>query len=267
MKNSLLIILGVLFLHPYGVSDSQRPKTLLRETVAAFWSASEKGDRVTAMKHVHPDDLNIFLNNKPSAIGDWEIAEISINPESTEAEVRIEYSLETYPGMPFNVAKIDTWQLVEDEWKIRVKNPSSAALEAFFGKTGSRAEAPSGEKGLTVRPDAVKFYKTNLNQPAFIWIENNLDTPARITGIELDEELIQVAEQPEKVHPGEKARIRLQYIGGKPEQENLTTPIVLEIKSGDEVLKQTITAVYNYMNDALRWIQGQHRPDSRHPQP
>ncbi len=266
MKTSLLIILGVLFLQPCAVSGAPGPETLLRETVAAFWNAAEQGDRVTAMKHVHPDDLNTFLNSKPAAVGDWEIAEISINSESTEAEVRIEYALETYPGMPFNVAKIDTWQLIEDEWKIRVKSPSAAALEAFFGMTGSPAEANSGEKGLTVRPETVKFYKTNLNQPAFIWIENNLDTPAVITGIELDEGLIRIAEQPEEVPPGEKSRIRLQYIGEKPEQENLTTTITVEIKAGDKVLKQTITAVYNYMNDALRWIQQQQRPGGK-PQP
>lgn len=254
-STACILLLSLLFTLSPVSADTEGP---LRESVTAFWNASVGRDKVTAMKYVHPDDLNTFLNKKAVVIRKWEISDISINPDSGEAMVRIAYSMETYPGTAFNLVKVDTWQLVEDEWKVRIKNQSAAAMKALFGNAASQAAGPE-EKSLRIRPDKIRFYKTNTSQPAFIWIENYLDIPARLTVLEVDQDLIEIAEQPELINPGEKARIRLQYIGKENVKENQTTEVLLEIKSGENVIKRTIPAVYNYINSAMRWIQQQQR--------
>jgi hypothetical protein len=235
-------------------SASADTENLLRESATAFWQANEVKDRVTAMKYVHPDDLNNFLNKKAMVIRKWEVSDISIKPGSEEAEITISYSMETYPGIAFNLKKTEQWQLIKNAWKVRVPDPAIAAKEAFLGKANVPT-AGSREKVLLVRPKTIKFYQINTSQPAFIWIENYLDIPARLTVLEVDETLVKIAEQPTLIKPGEKARIKLQYIGKEQIKENQPTEVVLEIEFGDEVLKRTIPAVYNYINQAMRWIQ------------
>lgn len=263
MKTVFLLLLLTLSLNPVAESDlSDRDNETLVETVAGFWKAQQQNDRVKAMEFVHPEDLNAFLNQKPARIRGWKIAEIKPGETEGEVKVRVEYSLETYPGTAFKVASLDTWQQVDGEWKVRIKQPSRSAMEALFGqaKTLGR-EKRNGE--ITIRPDTIRFFKLNLKQPAFIWVENQLDTPAEITLLDYDRQLIKVTEMPGIIRPGENARIRLEYVGGQQDQENLTTPVLLEVTSGDQVFKKEIPAVYNYMNEALRWLRGrQQQPDA-----
>ena len=263
MKSKLLIFL-LFLLFPVSLL-SAGTEDQLKESVTAFWQAAQARDRVTSMKYVYPDDLNNFLNKNAAVIKTWEIDTISMNTGSTEAQVRIKYSMETYPGIAFNLAKTETWQLVNNEWKIRVPDPSLAMKEAMLGHPAAQTMR-SEEKILRIKPDSIKFYKANPSQPAFIWIENSLDIPARLTLIEVDKDLIEIAEKPELVNPGEKARIRLQYIGKEKEKENLPTQVVLEIQYGENTIQRTIPAVYNYMNAAMKWLQKQHQPE-KNPQP
>ena len=257
--NSRLFLFFLLFLFtaPLFATGTEDK---LKESVTTFWQANESRDKVTSMKYVHPDDLNNFLNKKVAAIKNWELDTISFNADSSEAEVRIKYSMETYPGISFNLTMTETWQLVNDEWRVRVPDPSLAMKEALFASASSQKASGSNDGSVKIRPDNIKFYKTNTMQPAFIWIENGLDIPASLALLEVDQNLIEVAEKPEIVNPGEKARIKLLYIGSEKEKENLLTQVVLEIKSGEDTIKRTIPAVYNYMNSAMKWIQKQNQP-------
>lgn len=263
MKSKLVAILLSLFFSAQLISAGAERQ--LRDAVSAFWQANEVRDKVTSMKYVHPDDLNIFLNKNAAVIRKWEIDTISMNPGCSEAEVKIRYSMETYPGIAFNLVKNENWQLVNDEWKVRVPDPSIAMKNALLGNPEAQA-AGSQEKILRIKPESLKFYKTNTSQPAFIWIENGLDIPASLTLLEVNKDLIEVAEKPEILNPGEKARIKLLYIGSEKEKENLLTQVVLEIKSGEDTIKRTIPAVYNYMNSAMKWLQKQNPPVNT-PQP
>jgi len=256
MKTALLLFLLILVPkasfpdEPASPGDSE----CLVKTVSGFWKARQKNDRLKAMEFVHPEDLNLFLNQKPARIKGWRIAEIESGETHNEVKVRVEYTLETYPGTAFKVASLDTWQLVDGEWKVRIKQPSRSALEALFGQSESSRKQPDGEE-ITIRPDTIRFFKLNLGQPAFIWIDNQLGIPAEITGLEYDRELIKAVELPEIIEPGENARIRLEYIGGKQEQENLATSVKLKVTAGERVFEKEVQAVYNYMNDALRWLR------------
>ena len=218
MKSRLVTILIFLIIPIQLISADAEDQ--LREAISAFWQANEARDRVTSMKYVHPDDLNIFLNKNAAVIKKWEIDSISLNPEWSEAEVKIKYSMETYPGIAFNLNKNETWQLVGDEWKVRVPDPSIAMKNALFGNPEASLVG-SEEKTLKIKPESIRFYKTNTSQPAFIWIENGLDIPVSLTLLEVDQSLIEVAEKPEQVNPGEKARIKLLYIGSEKQKENL----------------------------------------------
>jgi len=263
MKSKLLFFL-LFFLFPVSLL-SAGTEDQLKESVTAFWQATQARDRVTSMKYVYPDDLNNFLNKNAAVIKNWEIDTITMNTDSTEAQVKIKYSMETLPGIAFNLAKTETWQLVNNEWKIRVPDPSLAMKEAMFGHPTAQTKG-SQEKILKISPDSIKFFKANPSQPAFIWIENSLDIPARLTLIEVDKDLIDIAEKPELVNPGEKARIRLQYIGTEKEKENLSTQVVLKIQYGENTIQRTIPAVYNYMNAAMKWLHKQNLPE-KSPQP
>ncbi len=265
MKSRLFIFLLLLIFPVPLVAAGTEDQ--LKESVTAFWQATQARDRVTSMKYVYPDDLNNFLNKNAAVIKSWEIDTISMNADSTEAQVKMKYSMETYPGIAFNLAKTETWQLFNNEWKIRVHDPSVAMKEALLGNHAPRGGKVSQEKILKIMPDRIKFYKANPNQPAFIRIENYLDIPATLELIEVDQDLIEIAEKPSIVNPGEKARIKLQYIGKEKEKENLSTQVVLEIKSGENITRRTLSVVYNYMNAAMKWLQKQHQPETSPHQP
>ncbi len=252
MKSPLFVILITLLTSSFAMAVDNPPA--LSEAVTAFWDASVKKDKVTSMQFVHPEDLNNYLNKKGMAIQKWSISEISLNEDQSEASVVMDFAMETYPGVIFNLSRTDTWQKADNQWKIRVDPPSKSAAEALLGgREAGKGNSPP--KTLSVRPDTIKFYKVNPKQPAFIWIENGLAIPAEPVTLKVDEALIKIVEKPETVAPGERARIRLEYIGGEKEMENLVTEITLEIKSGEEITSHTIKAVYNYMNAAMRWIQ------------
>ena len=251
---TILRLLTLIAVFPLLLAAADR-EDLLKESVNAFWKATLEKDKVKAMAYVHPDDLNTFLNKPSMIIGKWNIAEIKQVPDANQAQVKIDYSMETYPGIFFNLSRTDTWQLVDNAWKLRVEDKSVLMKDIFSGKTKMSNSAPK-EKVLRIRPDSIKFYKMNARQPAFIWIENYLDVPARLKSVEVDPALIRVAEQPELVNPGEKARIRLEYIGAEREKENLPAQVIMEIEAGDEVTRYTVPATYNYINEAMKWLQG-----------
>ena len=183
MKSLLPVIIVTLLALSFATAEST-PEAL-SEAVAAFWDASVKKDKVTSMRYVHPEDLNDYLNKKGMAIQRWSISEVSLNENQNEASVVMDFSMETYPGVIFNLSRTDTWQKVEDQWKIRVEPPSKSAAEALLagrdtGRTGPRP------KTLGVKPETIKFYKVNPDQPAFVWIENNTDLPAEPVTIKVD---------------------------------------------------------------------------------
>ena len=254
ITKSLIVLLISVAISPLCAA-SPTDNDGLEDAVTEYWNACSRADKLTAMKYVHPDELNLFLNKKLPVIKKWAIADVSSDDSPNKARVKINYSMETYPGTVFNLSTVENWEYLEEEWKVRVKD-SSAAKKALFGMLqGGSGKVKAAGEGLRVRPQSIKFYKSNLKQPAFIWIENNLDSPVELVSLQVDETLIKIAEQPESVSPGERARVKLEYIGGEKEKENLETEILLKIKSGEDLESHSIKAVYNYMNAAMKWIQ------------
>jgi hypothetical protein len=232
----------------------------LRTVVAAYWDALEEKDNASALRLVHPDDWNNFLNNQPTPLVDWKIEKLEFEPED-RAQVIVMGNVMALTGkyeMP--VHKVQLWEIVDSEWRLRVP-PSEGFDQALMKGVRSRTESTPPPKELTVSTKRILFYALNPSQPALVTIWNGTQNAVEVVQLEIDDALFRVEDTPENIPPETRSRIRLRYIG-EDEAKNLKSSATLILKQAEEIKRFEIPIIYNYFDKVAAWVFEQQRSKS-----
>ncbi len=248
---SIVPILAVL-VFPAGQREIEEP-------VARFWTALEKGDKVTAMKFVHPDDLNVFLNRMTPLFSAWELVSIEIRGDGTAvSKVRTQRTL---PTGTFQVTVLDRWQRIREGWRVRVVS-SEEQIRRSLGPSVKKPFPPS----LDIFPRILKFYKVAPQQGASIIIRNGLDSIVRLESVQFDERLFVVDELPVYVRPQGVGTAYFRYIG-EPTVERLDGTVTLRFEVDGKWSTYEIPLIYNYTDESLEWVEKKARRNATVPKP
>jgi hypothetical protein len=232
----------------------------LKTVVTAYWDAIEEKDNASALRLVHPDDWNNFLNNQPTPLVDWKIDKLEFESED-RAQVTVMGNVLALTGkyeMPAH--RVQLWEIVDSKWRLRVP-PSEGFDQALMEGVRSRTEsAPLPEK-LTVSTKRILFYALNPSQPALITIWNGAQNAVEVVRLEIDEALFRAENVPASIPRETESRIRLRYIG-EDETKNLQSSAILVLKQADEIRRFEIPIVYNYFDKVAAWVLEQQRAKS-----
>ncbi len=245
----MLVIL--LLLSFVGASDD------LESTVHNYWDALLAHDKASAMKYVHPEDLNNFIHRSEARFESWKLVEVEDRTE-TKAIVKIQLQRILPNGVVGPVRGRETWVKTEDGWKLRVKPAGEQYRELFGGKGPGHQPAQSAQmaKELEIKPEALNFYAAFPHQPRILHIRNGLEIPAELLEVQVDAERFHVLESPDTIEPHSSEIVKLQYTG-QDEGENLKSEILLRLRQGGQVRKFTVSVVYNYTDEISRWLMQQ----------
>jgi hypothetical protein len=242
------MILLLVFLSMVGTPEG------LTGNIHLYWDALQTGDKARALQYVHPADLNNFINRREARFESWELLQVDLKSE-TEAEVKIQLQRFLPNGVVGPVKGRETWVRTEEGWKIRVEAAGRQYQQAMGGGRKSQEEDKSASlpERLQISPKVLNFYAIFPDQPRLLHILNGLDKPVDSLEIEIDPEKFEILLRPDQVQARSKGLIKFRYQGDE-EGENLKDQVVLRIEQGGKLQEFTIPIVYNYMDEASRWL-------------
>lgn len=225
----------------------------LEQAVRDYWTALSAGDKAAAMRFVHPDDLNKFLNRHEPPIRSWKLSEMETLSER-EVAVTVTISRLFPTGSVLSVPAREVWQWVDSGWRVRIQSLEDyqRRLDQFLK---SRSELPHK---LDVLPRQIKIL-AHSDQPGVIVIRNGLQTAVQVEGLGLDRQRFEVSKWVEAVQARTVGRIAIRYIGEEA-QSDLHGSLVLRLRVGGERRRFEIPVLYNYVDPILDWLRARPAP-------
>jgi hypothetical protein len=209
----------------------------------------KKNDKASALKLVHPDDLNNFINRREQPVVSWRVVETKFISED-DAMVTVQFEqLVSRSTVP--VPKRQQWQKTDQGWKIRIGSSQEAyqkTREAFIQT--NKLLLP---KELSVYPGQLKIYAMAKPKIGSLAVRNGLQKPAKLLSFELDTSTFEILSLPDMIQPGEIERIRVKYLG-KAQEENLESEATLRLEQDGEMKTFQVPIIYNYTDDVTRWL-------------
>jgi hypothetical protein len=249
IRNHLMTFVGLVLLLSFTVQPAEDE---LSAVVEAYWSAVAKRDKVQAMRYVHPEDLNNFLNRVDASFENWRLTETKMVSE-TEAVVAVTIDRFLLNAvLPFQVK--ETWIQTEDGWKVRVPRPQSVAERIH--KKASEVRPVSLPEELRIRPAVVRFYALTPDQPASLIIQNGLGTSLEVVSFEVDLDLFEIVKKVDVVEARSRGRFMFKY-RGKERQKQQQHLAVLTIRQEGKVQRFEVPIVCNYRNAITDWVERQ----------
>lgn len=242
-------VLVLLWLVPALLPSQIAEESALRQAVAVYWDSLRIRDKATALRYVHPDDINDFINRREAAIGGWSLQSLqSIEPGRIRVTVKLDQKLPN--GIESRVSFSEDWLKTDQGWRVRVTTLEDLrSRQAESSK--ARARIPSS---LDVFPKTLRFYALANKQPGVVVIRNGLELSIDVVSLEVDEEKFKVGEMPAEVAAGTVRRIPVRYIGDEKEP-NLKSSATLKLRrNGDPVIFE-IPILYNYADRVTQWLQ------------
>jgi hypothetical protein len=231
------------------------PQDDLTENVQLYWDALQVSDKASALKFVHPEDLNNFINRREARFKSWKLLDTEIKSEN-EAVVRIQLERILSNGVVGPVRGKETWVKHEGSWKVRVMSSGEQYRKMLGGYSSRYNRVTEKSKSLEVRTDKLNFYAISPTQPRFLRIWNGLDAAAKIEEVSVDAERFKVLQFSEKIEAQSTGTVKIQYTGSET-GENLESEIRLRLLQNGETKEFVVPVVYNYMDEISRWVSRQ----------
>lgn len=242
---ALLLLIPANAFQPSTASSSEN----LQKSVSQFCELLKTNDKASALKLVHPDDLNNFINRREQPVVSWKVVETKFVSEDN-ATVTVQFEqLVSRSRVP--VPKQQQWQKTDQGWKIRIGSSQEAyekTREAFI-QTNKRLLP----KELSVYPEQLKIYEMAKPKIGSVAVRNGLQKPAKLVSFELDTSEFEILSLPDIIQPGEIGRIRVKYLG-EAQEENLESEATLHLEQDGELKTFQVPIIYNYADDVTRWL-------------
>lgn len=248
---SLFPLLGLLV---WTAQETVAPVPL--ETgVIEFWSLLQKQDKASALRFVHPDDLNNFIRRNEGSLLNWRLKGIEYKSED-EALVTVTFErLLLNSKLPQDL--VETWVRQDDSWRVRIAKP--VPVVERVRERAREIALRNRPETLEVYPRQLRFYALSPAQPAAISIRNGLPSEVRVEQLDFDADRIKVLSGVDSVPPRGDARILVGYVGGV-EELNQTSTVRLRISMDGEIRDFEIPVIINYSDEVTRWATGKRKP-------
>jgi len=233
------------------------PSEELERTVQSYWDALLVQDKASALKYVHPEDLNNFISRREALFENWKLLQVDIKSQD-EAVVKIQLQRVLPNGVVGPVKGSETWVKTEEGWRVRIE-PSGQQyrkLRAAVPASAREAEPDQLPEKLEVSPDKLTFYALFPRQPRLLYIRNGLKTPVDALEIQVDAGKFEILVRPDRIEPHSVGTIKVRYVGTE-EGENLETQALLRLKQEGHTQEFTIPIIYNYLDEVSRWMMQQ----------
>ena len=233
------------------------PAQDLESAVQSYWNALLAQDKAAALKFVHPDDLNNFINRREARFESWKLIQTEFESES-RAVVKVQLRRILPNGVVGPVKGSETWVKTEEGWRVRVA-PSGEEYRKLLAASQAATPKPETEDPpdhLDISPETLHFYALFPRQPRLLHVRTGLGTPVDTLELQIDPDRFEILHCPHQIEAGSVGTIKLRYLGTE-EGENLKTQALLRFQQNGESREFTIPIVYNYMDEISRWMMKQ----------